>query len=379
MFKEMKLVIGITAPLSVILIKGQLKYFSTLGYKVYLLAPETPETLEFCLNENATLLPVPIERDINLYSDISSLSIIYRHLKKIKPDIVNVGTPKMGLLGSLAARFIGVPKRFYTCRGFRFEHEKGIKRKILKLMDRIAIKSSQKVICISHSVEDLGVNEQMFSKEKSAVFGNGSSNGIDLDFYNPGKYSLAFKEDLKSKIGASEKFIFGFVGRIVDRKGINELYDAFSRINKNYPNTHLLIVGKANLEQVADKSLMDKLESDAKVTLTGYIDNVNEYMSIMDLFVLPAWWEGFGNTLIQAAAMGLPIISCDVTGCRDAVKNNYNGILIPPQNTNLLKEKMLVLMQDKKLREEFGENGKEWAKNFDSNVIWSEMRNLYES
>lgn len=375
----LKLVVGITAPLSVVLLKGQLKYFSSLGYKVYLLAPETLETIEFCSNENATLLPVPIEREINIISDFRSLLIIYRHLKKIKPDIINVGTPKMGLLGSMAAWLLRIPKRFYTCRGFRFEHEKGLKRAILKKMDNIAVNASHKVICISSSVEQLGINEGMFSKKDSIVFGNGSSNGLDLAFYNSDNYNQLVRQDLKTKIGATSKFIFGFVGRIVDRKGINELYDAFLQIKHEYTNTHLLIVGKANLEQVSDKSLMNRLESDVNVTLTGYVNDVNDYMAMMDVFVLPAWWEGFGNTLIQAAAMGLPIISCDVTGCRDAVKHDFNGILIPPKNTPVLKEKMLEFMQDKRKRDFFGENGKKWAMNFDSKTIWSEMRKLYES
>jgi glycosyltransferase involved in cell wall biosynthesis len=375
----MKLVVGITAPLSTVLLKGQLRYFSDIGYNVYLLAPETKGTIDFCTNEKATLLPVPIEREINFISDFRSLLIIYRHLRNIKPDIVNVGTPKMGLLGSLASWFFGVNKRFYTCRGFRFEHEKGFKKLLLKQMDKLAINTCHKVICISPSVEQLGIHEGMFKKQRSIIFGNGSSNGLDLDFYNPESYNQVIREDLKSKTNVTGKFIFGFVGRIVDRKGINELYDAFIQINQEYPRTHLLIVGKANLEQVHDSTLMSKLESDANVTLTGYVNNVNDYMAMMDVFVLPAWWEGFGNTLIQSAAMGLPIISCDVTGCRDAVKDGFNGILIPHKNTPVLKEKMLEFMLNGSKREFFGENGKIWAKNFDSKVIWSEMRKLYET
>jgi glycosyltransferase involved in cell wall biosynthesis len=376
---KFKIVLGVTAPLSVVLLKGQLRYFSALGYDVYLLAPKTKETLDFCSNENATLLPVSIEREINLFSDIISLIVIYSHLIKIKPNIINVGTPKMGLLGSLAAWFARVPQRYFTCRGFRFEHEKGLKRFILKVMDKLAVKFSHKVICISASVEQLGINEGMFTKQDSIIFGNGSSNGLDLAFYNRDNYNQVLLEQLKSQIGVSGKFIFGFVGRIVDRKGVNELYAAFAEINKDYPKTHLLIVGKANLEQVSDATLIDKLESDVNVTMTGYVNNVNDYLAIMDVFVLPAWWEGFGNTLIQAAAMGLPIISCDVTGCKDAVKHDYNGILIPPRNTPLLKEKMMELMHDRRRRDFFGDNGKKWAINFDSNIIWKEMKELYET
>jgi len=373
-----KIVIGITAPLSVVLLKGQLNYFSNLGYKVYLMAPKTYDTLTFCKKEKAILLPVNIKREISPISDFKALIKIFFYLKRIKPDIINVGTPKMGLLGSIAGWMVGIPKRFYTCRGFRFEHESGFKRLLLMQMDRLAIFLSNQVICISHSVEELGIKKGIFKKEKSVVLGNGSSNGLDLDFFNPNKYNSEFKSKLKIAIGANGKFIFGFVGRIIDRKGINELYKAFSLINKDYPNTHLLIVGKANLEQLSDKTLINKLENDINVTLTGYVDNVNDYMAIMDIFVLPAWWEGFGNSLIQAAAMGLPIISCDVTGCKDAVLNGYNGILIVPKQVQVLKNTMIGLMNNYFEMKRLGENGKRWARRFDSKIIWSELKKLYE-
>lgn len=374
----MKLVIGITAPLSVILIKGQLKYFSDLGYDVYLLAPKTQETLDFCQQEKTTLLPVDIKRDMSLFSDFKSLFIIWRHFHKVKPDIVNVGTPKMGLLGSIAAYLCSVPKRIYTSRGFRFEHEQGFKRKLLRTLDKFAITLSHQVVCISDSVKSLGLKENMFPKDKAVIFGKGSSNGLDLSFFNPQLYSQESILKLKIDFGLKDKFVFGFVGRIVDRKGVTELYNAFRNVQLIHKDSHLLIVGKANLEQVEDKTLMGRLENDENVTLTGYVNNINDYLAVMDVFVLPAWWEGFGNTLIQAAAMGLPIISCDVTGCRDAVNGGFNGHLIPPKDEIKLTEMMLMLKENKIERDRLGENGVEWAKNFDSTIIWKGLRKLYE-
>ncbi|MFV0226373.1 glycosyltransferase family 4 protein [Empedobacter falsenii] len=375
----MKLVVGITAPLSVILIKGQLKYFSDLGVKVFLLAPKTKETVEFCKLENVTLLPVDIKRDINITADILALRTIYKHLQNIKPDVINIGTPKMGLLGSIAGWLTKTPKVIYTCRGFRFEHEKGVKQKVLKYLDRFAISKADKVICISESVKQLGLKEQMFLEDKAIIFGKGSSNGLDLEFFNPGLYTELKKEELKSKYNIKEKFVFGFVGRIVDRKGINELYDAFVKVQAKDSDVHLLIVGKANLEQVSDPSLIEKLENNPQVTLTGYVENVNDYMAVMNMFVLPAWWEGFGNTLIQAAAMGLPIISCNVTGCKDAVSNLYNGILLPPKDTKLLYRTMIELKNNDQEMKRLGQNGVIWSKNFDSQYIWKNMKDLYES
>ena len=219
----------------------------------------------------------------------------------------------------------------------------------------------------------------MFPEDKAIIFGKGSSNGLDFKFFNPSNYSDEKRKVLKNKYNIKEKFVFGFVGRIVDRKGINELYSAFEKIQKTDDNVHLLIVGKANLDQVSDPQLIEKLENNPQVTLTGYVENVNDYMAVMDMFVLPAWWEGFGNTLIQAAAMGLPIISCDVTGCKDAVSDQYNGILLPPKDIDMLYKTMLELKNNEEVMKTLGNNGIEWAKNFDSEFIWSNMKNLYES
>src|SRR5690606_15061892 len=136
-----------------------------------------------------------------------------------------------------------------------------------------------KVICISESILRLGLEEDMFHQQKAIVLGRGSSNGLDLTFFNPDSYTKKQIETIREQLDIRQKFVYGFVGRIVDRKGISELYNAFLEIKRSSPNIHLLIVGKANLEQVSDPTLMGKLENDKDVTLTGYVDNVNDYLS----------------------------------------------------------------------------------------------------
>ena len=158
-----KLITGITAPGSVNLLRGQQKYLHDQGFETYLIAPDDPKTRSFCNEEGCILLPVKIERDISLLQDFKSLWIIFNHFRKIKPDIVNVGTPKMGLLGTLAAAILGVKKRIYTCRGFRYEHEIGFKRKLLMFMEKLTARFAHKIICISPSVKQLGIKDVLFN------------------------------------------------------------------------------------------------------------------------------------------------------------------------------------------------------------------------
>ena len=97
----------------------------------------------------------------------------------------------------------------------------------------------------------------------------------------------------------------------------------------------------------------------------------------MDVFVLPAWWEGFGNVLVQAAAMGIPVISTTGTGTIDAVSDRFNGILIPVKDKKKLHEAMSKLAEDESLRQQFGANGLVWAKNFNREMIWQELHKIY--
>jgi glycosyltransferase involved in cell wall biosynthesis len=373
-----KLVVGITAPGSVILIDGQLKYFKSLGYDTYLLAPPHERVAEYCEREGCTHLPVEIEREISPKKDLKSLLQIYRHFKKIKPDVVNLGTPKVSLLGMTAAKLLGVKNRIYTCRGYRFEHEAGKKKSILIFMEKLTAKWAHKIICISDSVRDLGLSHNLFPADKAVVINKGSSNGFDLSRFTPAAVIEADRQQKKAELKLEDAFVFGFVGRLVDRKGIKELYTAFDELYTKNNKLRLLVVGPVEYEQISDKTLIDKMNAHPGIIMTGSQRNVPLYLSLMDVFVLPAWWEGFGNVLVQAAAMGLPVISTYVTGCKDAVSHNYNGILIKDKSPDELKNVMLQFYDDSSLRERLGNNGIEWAKNFDSKIIWNGMDKLYQ-
>ncbi len=378
MTHKKKIVIGITASASTILIKGQMKHFADQGYDVYLIAPEDQRTIDYCRDEGGTLLPVTIERDISIMKDLSSLRQVLRHFRKVKPDVVNVGTPKIGLLGMVAAKLTGVPVRIYTCRGFRFEHEHGFKKKILVMMESMSGRCAQKIICISPSLERLSHELGVFAKSKTVVINKGSSNGIDIARFSPDKVSAERTQALKRELGLDGKFVYGFVGRLVDRKGITETYQAFNDLYNANQNLRFIFVGGIEQEQIADKTLIDKIKTHPGMMYLGPQQDVPLYLSLMDVFVLPAWWEGFGNVLVQAAAMGVPVISTKATGCRDAVSDGYNGMLIEPKNVPALKDAMTLLYNDDGLREKYGRNGVEWAKNFDSVAIWEAMKKLYK-
>ncbi len=376
-----KLIVGITAEPSVDLLNGQLDYFIKKGYEVYLMAPEAPRVTKFCAEENVPLLAIKIERDISPWKDLKTLFQIIRVFRKIKPDVVNLGTPKVSLLGMMAAKITGVPFRIYTCRGFRFEHESGKKRSFLISLEKIIAKCSHKIICISNSVKQLGMDEGIFKDEKAFTIAKGSSNGINLSLFDPSAIDKARAEQERREYKLEGCFVFGYVGRIVERKGIKELYHAFDAYYKENDKARLLMIGRPFWDQIRDTQLIEKFNNHPGIVMAGMKPQteVPLYLSLMDVFVLPAWWEGFGNVLIQAAAMGIPVISTKATGCMDAVSDGFNGRLINPYSEPELIDMLRYFYEHQTEAKQMGRNGIEWAKNFRPEIIWEGIDKVYSS
>jgi glycosyltransferase involved in cell wall biosynthesis len=313
------------------------------------------EIENFCNKEGCVYLRVNTVRDVSILKDIAALLRILFYFITIRPDIVNVGTPKMGLLGMVAAKLTLVKNRIFTCHGLISEKKGGLYGyNFLKLIDKLPGLLATKIICVSPSIKE--VREKLFKETKCIVINKGSCNGFDLSRFSPNNISDNEKQNLKHELSIVDNFIFGFVGRLVDEKGIQELYDAFSCLYNENDNIKLLIVGGVELASVKDKSLLDKMKNHPGILLVGVQSNIPLYLSIMDIFVLPTWREGFGNVLVEAAAMGIPVISTLVTGCKDAVSDGYNGILVPAKNVEELRRKMLLLYNDNVLRNKLGAN-----------------------
>jgi len=373
-----KLIVGITIPGSVNLLRGQLKYFTNIGYDTYLLTNQDDVwSLPFCEEEGCTPLDVNIKREISFIQDIKTLLAIIRIFKTIKPDIVNLGTPKMGFLGILAAKICNVPKRIYTCRGFRYESEKGFMRIALRFMEKMAGKCATKIICISPSLRDYAIEDKVFQPSKCVVINKGSSNGINLKKYDINSIDKVLKGKLKERLNINNEFVFGFLGRLRDDKGIEMLFEAYKKIYELYPNTRLLVVGNWDIPHVKNKALIPEMQNHKGVILPGRTNEVALYMSVMDVFVMPTWREGFGNVFLEAAALQIPVIGSNVTGSKSAVCENFNGLLVDPHSVDDIYLAMKKLYEDSALRECFVKNSSAWVQNFKPEIIWNGMDELY--
>lgn len=295
---------------------------------------------------------VPMERRISFSKDIKSLWQMIKVMRKEKPYMVHSMTPKAGLLTMIAGWLTSVPVRIHTFTGLVWPTEKGIKRKILMATDWLTCECATHVIPEGQGVLDDLKNHKVCRKPMK-VLGYGNVMGVDMERFNPARFSDVKKDE--------SKFRFVFVGRIVGDKGVNELIEAFVRLNKGYPATLLTLVGKheANIDPVKPETLK-LIKENPSIDACGPKygeDLLIEYIK-SDCFVMPSYREGFPNTVMEAGALGLPSVVTDINGSREIIINGENGLIVPSKDSNALYEAMKQMLLDTSAREKMAANAR---------------------
>ena len=301
------------------------------GYEVVAVSSPGEHLDEISEQEGVRTIAIPMERRISPINDLKSLWKMWRVMLKEKPDMVHSMTPKAGLVTMVAAWLARVPIRIHTFTGLVFPTSTGLKRRILMATDWITCACATHVIPEGEGVKADLLNNHI-TKKYIRVLGFGNIRGIDLEYYNP----ALFQNKKENGI-----FTFVFVGRLVGDKGINELVEAFARLNKEYPSTRLILVG-AEEEQFdpiksVTKSIIDK---HSFIEAVGSQSDVRPFYYGADALVFPSYREGFPNVVIEAGAMGLPSIVTDINGSREIIIDGENGTIVPPKDSDALYKAM---------------------------------------
>ncbi|NQV26207.1 MAG: glycosyltransferase, partial [Rhodopirellula sp.] len=213
-----------TAALS--LMRGQLAAVQRRGFDVTVAASPSWELDAVTEREGVPTIAVPMNREITPLQDLVALVRLVRVMKQLRPDIVNAGTPKAGLLGMIAARITGVPARIYVLRGLRLETTSGLKRLILKTTERIASACAHQVVCVSESMRQVYIEQKLAPARKCLLPGPGTSNGIDVSRFEKTDRRLLAARDIRRNLEIPlDAPVVGFVGRLTRDKGIAELAD----------------------------------------------------------------------------------------------------------------------------------------------------------
>lgn len=367
------------------LLQGQLKYMSQNGYEVVALSSDD-ETFETMLHEQGDIrgIRVNMERHTSPIKDLKALWKIIKIFRKEKPFIVHTHTPKAGLLGMVAAKISRIPHRLHTTAGLPLLVYTGLYRKVLNAMERLTNACATQVFPNSFNMMKTMDELHLCNHKKMMVIGNGSSNGIDTEYFSvektikdTGKDRISWRQELGL---SNEDFAFIFVGRIVKDKGINELVDSLRRIVPHHLNCKLIMVGsyESHLDPIAPENVAF-FKNDKSVIFMGWQNDVRPFMMAADALVFPSYREGFPNVVMQAGAMGLASIVTNINGCNEIIEEGKNGRLIPPKNEDALYDMMDWFINNPEKVKEMSSNARDMISRYERNYIWEELLKVYNS
>ncbi len=378
--KKVKLVRITTVPISLrLLLKGQLREMNK-HFDVIAISSPGDDLNKFELEEHVKTIPIKMERRPSMYQDIISLLKMIQIIRAISPQIVHTHTPKAGFIGMVASRIVGVKVRLHTVAGIPWIGEKGIRRFVLWLIEYLTYSVSTHVYCNSFHLMNFIINNKLIKPTKISVLGNGSSNGIDTDYYKLSNEVEVEAQLLRAKFGLTDEKVILFVGRKVKDKGVEELVKAFL-VLKGKHNIKLLLVGplEHNLDPLSDY-ISEVIKNDSSIINVEFVEDVRPYMAISYLLAFPSHREGFPNVPIQACSIGLPCVVSDINGCNEIIISEFNGLIFPVKDEKALAKSIEMLLNDINLRNKLGSNGRDLMRqNYDQKKIWGELIKEYNS
>lgn len=302
-----------------------LTYIAEKGYDSYLICQPCDA---FSRGAIAPITYIPVEMGRGAVSPIEVIKCVYRLYKLFKLhkfDIVQYASSNAGLYSSIAAWMAGVPVRIFCQWGIPYTDYSGLKFKFFKFMEYFTCLLSTSVQPDSHLNKEWAIREGLFKREKGVVLGNGSAQGVNLKRFDISKKD-AWRKEIRRQYGISEEAkVFCFAGRIVPQKGVNELLEAFIRVNRQ--DTLLFLLGAPDEIELLDQSLLATVKGKDNIIFTGSIPDPERYIAASDFFVLPSYREGFPNTILEAGALGIPSIVTRINGMIDLIVDGQTGYI----------------------------------------------------
>ena len=319
---------------------------------------------------------MPFKRGIDVLGVPFSVFKLYKLFKREHFDIVQFSTPNAAFYTSTAAWLASVPVRLYAQWGIRYVGFDGLTRKIFKLLEHWCCYCSTIVEPDGLKNLEFALNERLFPSGKARVIWNGSSSGVDLKRFDISQKNV-WRTEYRKKIGfESHHLVIGFVGSLRRDKGCNELFAACRSFFSSMPEARLLLVGDKLFYETIDRDLCDWAASSPQVVYIPPNREVPQYMACMDIFSLPSYREGLPTVVIEASAMGLPVVVSDVPGPIDAMRDDETGTIVPVKNVKELAIALQTLLNDSAKRSAYGVAAFAFARdNFEQNEL---LRRFFE-
>lgn len=322
---------------------------------------------------DVTLVHIPFARKIHLKTDIQTLFTLYKALLGGQFDAVHSLMPKSGLLAMVAGYAARIPLRIHLFTGQVWANKIGLKRALLKFMDKVNVWFSTDILVDSPSQRDFLTAENVVKDAK--VLGIGSVCGVDINRFHP---NATWRDRVRADFGiAQDTFVFGYVGRMNPDKGVMDLATAFAGLYTT-TDVSLVFVGpdEENMQAAIMNAHPDLVD---RIFFTGHTDQPELFMNAFDVFCLPSYREGFGSTVIEAAACKVPALVSRIYGLTDAVEDGVTGLFHTPGDFEDIQKKMCCFLDSTDMRTKMAQAAfKRCHKEFSSDRIVGEMLKFYD-
>ena len=304
-------------------------------------------SFESLLDERTSYIKLRLVRRVSVFADLLTLIELWRLFRCNKFEIVHSITPKAGLLAMAAGLLAGVPIRIHWLTGQVWVTRNGYRRWVLKNLDRLIVAFSTHLLADSHSQNKFLIQEGVVRPNQVNVFGDGSVCGVDIDRFKPNPIS---KSKIRNELGIpSTAIMVIYLGRLNPDKGIPELATALLLAMRKCVELHFLLAGpdEGGMQSLVARTLSSVAD---RVHFIGFTKEPETFMASADFFILPSHREGFGSSVIEAAACGIPSIASQIYGLMDAIVDGKTGLLVPVGDVAGIADAIVKLVTNQDLR-----------------------------
>ena len=315
-------------------------------------------------------LPDLVRRIYPLYDLKAFVSLIKIFLKE-KPHIVHTHTSKAGILGRWAAFFARIPVIVHTPHGHVFwGYFSKWRTSVFILLEKLTALITDRIITLTEQEKRDHLRFNIASEDKFSTI----HSGVELDKF---LHISVAPSEMRKILGIPEgNLVVGTVGRLTPVKGHRYLIEAAGKLVDVRPDTTFVFLGDGELSDEL-KNMVSRLGIGENVKFPGWRPDMAEVMSIFDIFVLPSLNEGMGRVLVEAMALGKPIVASDIGGIPDLVVQGENGYLVPVSDVETLAARIRELLDDFGKRGKMGNTGQGYVAKYSSEEMVKKIDRLY--
>lgn len=325
----------------------------------------------------------PLSRRVDPIADLWSVATLGRIFRRLRPHVVHAFDTKPGIWACLAARLAGVPVVLGTVTGLGSLYGSNhlavrTSRQVYQRLQTLACAAADLTIFQNHDDYQYMVAAGIANPAKARIV---LGSGVETVRFAPERITDLERARLRTELGIQPaERVVTMISRVMRSKGIAEFVRAAQGVRSRAPNVRFLLVGPHDAESLDRLTASELAELRQQVIWPGSRRDVPVILAISDVFVLPsAYREGIPRVLLEAASMGLPIITTDTPGCREVIRSGSNGFLIPVGDAAALSRGLFTLLNQPELSRQFGEESRRRAVEiFDLSVIAAQTRSIYQ-